>query len=371
MHRRQRRRASSTASSSRLGRRLPGPDQLPRLPLRRRAPARSSATPFHDIVDALQRGRATADAGRPDAAYTEANNLIKEHVPVVIVAHGGSGTAFKADVEGAHASPLGNEVFAVMKAGDRDTLVFDAERRAARPVLRRRDGRRDAPRLRADQRVAVRLRDRRHGPCRRWPTECAPNEDFTTWTCTLREGVTFHDGADARRERRRRVSYAVQWDAAAPAPHRPHRRVRVLPGLWGGFLNPPHRRTGPVRLAIRSPATGAPRPAAPLSSSTCIRHPERDDSVAVTASSSAGCSSPSRSCSGSSSSCSRSPGSSRAIRAGPPSASARPTRLRRLHRSLRPRPAAPGPVRHLPAAGRCTGDLGESIKHSRPVDRRS
>ena len=27
-------------------------------------------------------------------------------------------------------------------------------------------------------------------------TECTPNEDSTEWTCTLREGVTFHDGTD-------------------------------------------------------------------------------------------------------------------------------------------------------------------------------
>ena len=45
--------------------------------------------------------------------------------------------------------------------------------------------------------------------------ECDPNEDLTVWTCTLREGVTFHDGAafDANDVV---MSYAVQWDAAHP-----------------------------------------------------------------------------------------------------------------------------------------------------------
>ena len=28
-----------------------------------------------------------------------------------------------------------------------------------------------------------------------WPRSAPPNEDLTVWTCTLREGVTFHDGA--------------------------------------------------------------------------------------------------------------------------------------------------------------------------------
>ena len=31
---------------------------------------------------------------------------------------------------------------------------------------------------------------------RRWPKSCAPNEDLTVWTCTLRQGVKFHDGTD-------------------------------------------------------------------------------------------------------------------------------------------------------------------------------
>ena len=58
---------------------------------------------------ALNKGAQTADQAERTAAYTEANNLIKEHVPAVIVAHGGSGTAFKADVEGAHSRRFGNE----------------------------------------------------------------------------------------------------------------------------------------------------------------------------------------------------------------------------------------------------------------------
>ena len=59
--------------------------------------------PFDDIAAALTKGATVADRrGRAKAAYAEANNLIKQHVPAVIVAHGASGTAFKADVEDAH-----------------------------------------------------------------------------------------------------------------------------------------------------------------------------------------------------------------------------------------------------------------------------
>ena len=55
----------------------------------------------------------------------------------------------------AHASPLGNENFSVDDPGRSHPVRLHAERRAARPVLRRRVRRRGAPRLRADDRKAL------------------------------------------------------------------------------------------------------------------------------------------------------------------------------------------------------------------------
>ena len=43
---------------------------------------------------------------------------------MIPIAHGGSAVAYQADVQDAHASPLGNEVFAVMTPGDRTQFVF-------------------------------------------------------------------------------------------------------------------------------------------------------------------------------------------------------------------------------------------------------
>ena len=80
-------------------------------------------------------------------------------------------------------------------------------------------------------------------PCRSSPTNATPNEDLTQWTCTLREGVKFHDGStlDAADVI---LSYAAQWDAAsrctwdAPAPS------TYWLALFGGFLNPPAPAAG-------------------------------------------------------------------------------------------------------------------------------
>ena len=75
---------------------------------------------------------------------------------MVPIAHGGSGVAYKADVTGAQASPLTSEIFAAMAPGDRDQFVF-MQNGEPGACTARRDRRRGAARLRADQRVALRL----------------------------------------------------------------------------------------------------------------------------------------------------------------------------------------------------------------------
>jgi ABC-type transport system substrate-binding protein len=67
---------------------------------------------------------------------------------------------------------------------------------------------------------------------------CEPNAELTQWTCTLREGVTYHNGAtlDANDVV---LSYAVQWDAEHPLHKGRDGSFTYFPGLFGGFLNPP------------------------------------------------------------------------------------------------------------------------------------
>ena len=68
---------------------------------------RSSASKYPDIVAALQEGATGATDAVREPAYVRPTTPSRPHVPMVPIAHGGSATAFKADVEGAHSSPLG------------------------------------------------------------------------------------------------------------------------------------------------------------------------------------------------------------------------------------------------------------------------
>ncbi len=194
--------------------------------------------PFPDIAAALTKGATTLTDADRKAAYADANNLIKQHVPAVIIAHGASGTAFKADVEGAHSSPLSNEQFAVMKAGDRDTLVFMQN---AEPLSLYCGDETDGESLRACEQVNEALYGYEVGGTKAVPVlakECAPNADATVWTCTLQDNVKFSDGADLDANDVV-VSYAAQWDTKHPLHVGRSGAFDYWPGLWGGFLNPP------------------------------------------------------------------------------------------------------------------------------------
>ncbi len=95
--------------------------------------------------------------------YIAANNAIRDLVPMVPIAHGGSAVAYRADVVNPQASPLTSEMFAVTDPGGRDVFVF---MQGAEPISMFCADETDGESLRACEQVmqvALRLRDQRHG----------------------------------------------------------------------------------------------------------------------------------------------------------------------------------------------------------------
>jgi peptide/nickel transport system substrate-binding protein len=197
-------------------------------------------TKFDDITGPLREGASTADPAKRAALYAQANTAIRTHVPMIPVAHGGSATAYLADVQGAHSSPLGNEALFAMTPGNRDQFVWLQN---GEPGSLYCADETDGESLRVCEQIMEPLYAYEIGGTAPEPLlaeSCTPNADSTVWTCTLHEGVTFHNGAtlDANDVV---LSYAVQWDAANPL----HKGVetRGLFEYWTylftEFLNPP------------------------------------------------------------------------------------------------------------------------------------
>ena len=195
-------------------------------------------TGYQDIWDALKEGRTKATPEERQPWYDKANELIKQHVPMIPVAHGGNGAAFKADVEGAYASDIGAEQFGLMNPGGRDTFVW--MQNAEPPGLYCADET-DGEALRACEQVMQALLAYEPGTGKVIPSlasEWTANEDLTEWTFTLRDGVKFHDGAtfDANDVVE---SYVVQWDASNPLHVGRAGDFAYFSGLFGQFLNAP------------------------------------------------------------------------------------------------------------------------------------
>jgi ABC-type transport system substrate-binding protein len=190
------------------------------------------------VTEPLTTGGTTLDTEVRRAAYEEANNAIRETVPMVPISHGASATAWLADVVGAHASPLGNESFAHVTPGDRAQMVWMQN---AEPIALYCADETDGETLRLCEQVNEPLYQYEVGgvaPIPALAEECVGNEDATSFVCNLRSGVTFHNGArfDANDVV---LSYAVQWDMAHPLHIGRTGSFEYWAGLFAGFLNVP------------------------------------------------------------------------------------------------------------------------------------
>ncbi len=192
---------------------------------------------FDDLTAILKQAASTNgdDARKP--LYEQANNLVKQHVPMIPIAHGGSAVAYKAAVTNAQASPLGNERFASMSNGT-DTFVWMQN---AEPISLFCADETDGESLRACEQSVESLLAYEEGGTAVVPAlaeSYEPNADLTEWTFHLRKGVKFHDGSslDANDVV---ATLDLQWDAANPLHKGNTGAFDYWSGLFGKFLNAP------------------------------------------------------------------------------------------------------------------------------------
>ena len=193
---------------------------------------------YPEIYTLLQQGAQIADPAEAEAVYAEANNAIRELVPMVPIAHGGSATAYRADVVNPQASPLTNEMFAVTDPGGRDTFVWMQN---AEPISLFCADETDGESLRACEQVMEGLYGFEINGTAVHPLlaeGCEPNEDLTVWTCTLRQGVSFSDGStfDANDVI---TTFSANADVNSPLHIGNTSTFEYWSTLWGNLVNAP------------------------------------------------------------------------------------------------------------------------------------
>lgn len=192
---------------------------------------------YQDIVDEIVAAAQLADPAERQAHYDKVNQLLKDKVVMIPVAHGGSGVAYQANVTGAHASPLGNEVFSVMSNGT-DQFVWMQN---GEPSTLWCSDETDGETLRACEQVYEALLSFKVGGTEVMPglaESYTVNADATEYVFTLRKGVTFHDGSTFE-AKDVVASFAALWDASSPNHVGRTGSFEYFTSFFGAFLNAP------------------------------------------------------------------------------------------------------------------------------------
>jgi peptide/nickel transport system substrate-binding protein len=199
--------------------------------------------PFGDLQKALQLSAGLSDPEALRPVYEAANNAIRQHVPMVPLAHSGwvspddRAIAYSRKVAGVKASPLGVENFAALSAEGRESLTWLQPYEPQSLYCAMADS---LQAFQACSQVAEGLYRYQPGSVQVEPAlaeGCHPVADTANWECTLKQGILFQDGStfDANDVV---MSFGVQWDAAQPLHKVNPQAFAYFKVLWESLQNP-------------------------------------------------------------------------------------------------------------------------------------
>ena len=204
------------------------------------ASSKTFGNSYSDLVAAIQQGGQFADPAARQKAYDQVNALIKQHVPMIPVAHGSSGNSFKASVKNVVVGPY-NINFPNQQT-DSGQLVW---LQTGQPISLWCGDETDGETITACMLVNEPLLRYKFGTTQTEPslaTSFDANADLTQYTFHLRQGVKWSDGsafsaADVF------ATYTAQWDYKNPN-HKGNTGVFEYFGtLFGAILNTPPAAT--------------------------------------------------------------------------------------------------------------------------------
>lgn len=150
--------------------------------------------PFPEIYGFLEKASRIVDEENATELFTQTNNTIKDLVPMVPIVYIASADAALADVRNAQPAVLGPPDLWNFVPGERDTLIY---LKAIEPISLYCADETDSESLDACK-MAVEGLYKNNATGEAVPTlatGCIANADANVYTCTVREGVKFHDSS--------------------------------------------------------------------------------------------------------------------------------------------------------------------------------
>jgi peptide/nickel transport system substrate-binding protein len=154
--------------------------------------SKSFGTPFPDMVELIQKAGQMGDPVERQKIYDQVNTLYAQHVPTVVIAHGTVNQAYLASVQNVVIGPY-NENFGQMSTAD-GTVVFSQD---GEPVSLDCADETDGNSFRACNLIFSKLYKFTTTSIAEpdLAESCTGNADATEWTCVLKKGVLFSNGA--------------------------------------------------------------------------------------------------------------------------------------------------------------------------------
>jgi peptide/nickel transport system substrate-binding protein len=170
---------------------------------------------YPELIGAIDNALFTVTEKDREAAFAEVNRLLKSLVPVIPIANGASAVALRADVTGFTTSPVVMEDFSTVVPGSRNSFVWLQGGEPAGVYCMDEE---DRDTVRICRQVMDGLFTYGVGgttPVPMLATGCEASDKGFTYTCRLRSGVRFHNGArlDASDVL---DSFAAAWDCVHP-----------------------------------------------------------------------------------------------------------------------------------------------------------
>ena len=220
---------------------FPGPISFLNTHFTRDAGNLQFGAPYPEIADILEEAASVSDRFLREELYNQANQLLKEKMVFVPLAHGGSGWAAVAGLAGVTTNPVRRESWARLgpltttSPITRFVIALSAEPLSLDP-----SDELDAATFAVTNQILetlVAFEPETTVLVGGLATEWSSNETFDVWEFTLRQGVTFHDGtafnADSVLENFERL-----WDSGHPFHVGRSGRFRYFQILFGGFREP-------------------------------------------------------------------------------------------------------------------------------------